>query len=114
MLDDDSQSEEDEHLARAQPEEDEHLARSQPEEDEHLSKVQLEEDEQLARALQESMNVESPPRYDSGNIFQPFFLSGGYRYMWSLCHLWYTTIYMLVALTLSLLRFQQVQLAASE
>ncbi|KAG7990123.1 hypothetical protein I3843_02G009500 [Carya illinoinensis] len=81
FLDDDSQSEEDEHLARAQPEEDEHLARAQPEEDEHLAKVQLEEDEQLAKALQESMFVESPPRYDSGNIFQPFpfFSSGGYR-----------------------------------
>ncbi|XP_041000311.1 protein DA1-related 1-like [Juglans microcarpa x Juglans regia] len=79
VIDDDSQSEEDEHLARAQPEEDEHLA--QPEEDEHLAKVQLEEDEQLAKALQESMSVESPPRYDSGNIFQPypFFSSGGYR-----------------------------------
>ncbi|KAG6663255.1 hypothetical protein I3843_02G009500 [Carya illinoinensis] len=81
VIDDDSQSEEDEHLARAQPEEDEHLARAQPEEDEHLAKVQLEEDEQLAKALQESMFVESPPRYDSGNIFQPFpfFSSGGYR-----------------------------------
>ncbi|KAF5451396.1 hypothetical protein F2P56_026508 [Juglans regia] len=79
VIDDDSQSEEDEHLARAQPEEDEHLA--QPEEDEHVAKVQLEEDEQLAKALQESMNVESPPRYDSRNIFQPypFFSSGGYR-----------------------------------
>ncbi|RVW27126.1 Protein DA1-related 1 [Vitis vinifera] len=33
---------------------------------------QLEEDEQLARALQESLNVESPPRHDAGNIFQPF------------------------------------------
>lgn len=112
FLDDDSQSEEDEHLARAQPEEDEHLA--QPEEDEHLAKVQLEEDEQLAKALQESMNVDSPPRYDSGNIFQPypFFSSGGYRYMLSLCHLCYTIIYMLVALILSLLRFQQVQFSS--
>ena len=44
---------------------------------------QLEEDEQLARALQESLNVESPPRHDAGNIFQPFpsFFSPGYRYM---------------------------------
>ena len=28
---------------------------------------QLQEDEQLARALQESLNVESPPRYGNGN-----------------------------------------------
>lgn len=29
---------------------------------------QLQEDEQLARALQESLNVESPPRYGNGNV----------------------------------------------
>ncbi|CAM8921866.1 unnamed protein product [Rhodiola kirilowii] len=34
----------------------------------------LEEDEQLAKALQESLNVESPPRprHDNGSIFPPF------------------------------------------
>ncbi|KAA8528609.1 hypothetical protein F0562_035964 [Nyssa sinensis] len=36
---------------------------------------QLKEDEQLARAIQESLNVESPPRYGSGNIYQPIPLS---------------------------------------
>ncbi|XP_042495592.1 protein DA1-like isoform X1 [Macadamia integrifolia] len=41
----------------------------------------VEEDEQLARALQESMNMESPPRYDNGNMFQPmtFPFSTGFR-----------------------------------
>lgn len=34
-------------------------------------KSQLEEDEQLARAIQESLNVESPPRYGNGNMYQP-------------------------------------------
>ncbi|KAI4336915.1 hypothetical protein L6164_015388 [Bauhinia variegata] len=34
-------------------------------------KLQSEEDEHLARALQESLNVESPPRYGSGNMYQP-------------------------------------------
>lgn len=34
----------------------------------------LEEDERLARALQESLNTESPPRYGNGNgnSYQPF------------------------------------------
>ncbi|GFY86134.1 hypothetical protein Acr_04g0008720 [Actinidia rufa] len=32
---------------------------------------QLKEDEQLAKAIQESLNVESPPRYGNGNIYQP-------------------------------------------
>lgn len=32
---------------------------------------QLEEDEQLARALQESLNVESPPQHGNGNTYQP-------------------------------------------
>ncbi|XP_062021680.1 protein DA1 [Rosa rugosa] len=32
---------------------------------------QLEEDEQLARALQESLNVDSPPRYGNGNTHPP-------------------------------------------
>jgi hypothetical protein len=32
---------------------------------------QLEDDEQLAQALQQSLNVESPPQYGYGNIYQP-------------------------------------------
>ncbi|KAB1223561.1 Protein DA1-related 1 [Morella rubra] len=64
-------------------EEDEHLINALSEEDEHLMKAQLEEDEQLAKALQESMSVESPPRYDNRNIFEPFpfFFLAGYKYM---------------------------------
>lgn len=42
------------------------------EEEIRRSKAQLEEDEQLAKAIQESMNVGSPPRYDPGSIFQPY------------------------------------------
>ncbi|KAK6939522.1 Zinc finger, LIM-type [Dillenia turbinata] len=34
-------------------------------------KYQLEEDEQLARAMQESLNAESPPRYGNGTLHQP-------------------------------------------
>ncbi|KAF8405155.1 hypothetical protein HHK36_010054 [Tetracentron sinense] len=42
---------------------------------------QLEEDEKLARAIQESLNVESPPRYGNGNMYQPipFPFSTGFR-----------------------------------
>lgn len=45
----------------------------------------LEEDEQLARALQESLNTESPPRHDNRNSYNPFpfFFSSGHRYMQS-------------------------------
>lgn len=32
---------------------------------------QLEEDEQLARAIEESLNLESPPRYGNENMYQP-------------------------------------------
>nr|DAD21772.1 TPA_asm: hypothetical protein HUJ06_023235 [Nelumbo nucifera] len=41
----------------------------------------LEEDEQLARAIQESLNVESPPHYDNGNMYYPipFPFSTGFR-----------------------------------
>ena len=51
---------------------------------------QLKEDEQLAKAIQESLNVESPPRYGNGNIYQPipFPYSTGFRYTSSLCQ-WY-------------------------
>lgn len=42
----------------------------------------LEEDEQLAKALHESLNVDSPPRHDSGRFFPrfPFVFPTGYRY----------------------------------
>lgn len=38
----------------------------------------LEEDEQLARAIQESLNVESPPRYGNGNgnMYPPRYVNG--------------------------------------
>ncbi|XP_010649208.1 protein DA1-related 1 isoform X2 [Vitis vinifera] len=55
------------------------------EEDKKLKKLvdnesQLKEDEQLAKALQESLNMESPPRRDARNIFQPLtFSSLGFR-----------------------------------
>lgn len=41
----------------------------------------LEEDEQLAKAIQESLNVNSPPRINHGNIFPrlPNFFQGLYR-----------------------------------
>ncbi|KAF5463911.1 hypothetical protein F2P56_014038 [Juglans regia] len=51
---------------------DKQLARAQTKEDEHFAKAQLEDDEQLAKALQESMYMESPPRCETGNIFQPY------------------------------------------
>ncbi|KAL0461511.1 UNVERIFIED_CONTAM: protein DA1-related 1 [Sesamum latifolium] len=70
------------------------IALSIAEEDEKGKKVienesQLEEDEQLAKALQESLNMESPPEptpprspgYDYGRFFPrfPFFSPSGYR-----------------------------------
>ncbi|XP_028760446.1 protein DA1-related 1 isoform X2 [Neltuma alba] len=72
--------EEDEHLGKVQEEEAEIPANIQKEEDEHDANLQLEEDEQLARAIQESLSMGSPPRYDAGSSFQPFSLfSTGYR-----------------------------------
>ncbi|KAH9711585.1 protein DA1-related 1 [Citrus sinensis] len=44
-----------------------------------IARAQLEEDEQLAKAIQDSLRVDSPPRYESGNIFQPFPFFSGYR-----------------------------------
>ncbi|POO02619.1 Zinc finger, LIM-type [Trema orientale] len=87
-----SESEDDEHLCKIQPEEDEESVKVQSDEDEEpakvqadkdelLSSVQLEEDEQLARAIQESLSIDSPPRYDNGSMFQPypFLFPSGYR-----------------------------------
>lgn len=100
---DDSQSEEDEQLCKIDEEEDEHVSKVQPkeeedlgkvrldedellakiqqDEDEHLAKGQLEEDEQLARAIQESLNIGSPPRHDNDSVFQslPHLIPPGYR-----------------------------------
>ncbi|XLS57047.1 hypothetical protein HN51_006802 [Arachis hypogaea] len=95
VVEDDSQSEEDEQLCKVDDEEDEHTCTVQQQEeehldkvrpdedDEHLSKDQLEEDEQLARAIQESLNIDSPPspRYENDSIFQPLsnLFPPGYR-----------------------------------
>lgn len=78
---DEDERDEDEIRAIAQQEEDEQRAKVQQEEDEQRARAQLEEDEQLAKAIQESLRVDSPPRYDSANIFQPFpfFFPSGYR-----------------------------------
>ncbi|KAL2499763.1 LIM zinc-binding domain-containing protein [Abeliophyllum distichum] len=45
------------------------------------SQSNLEEDELLAKALQESLNVESPPRYDYGGYLSPYsyYYPSGYR-----------------------------------
>ncbi|WZY67977.1 protein DA1-related 1 [Brassica rapa] len=50
------------------------LAKARLEEEEvRRAKAQLEEDEQLAKAIQESMNVGSPPPgYDSGSVFPSY------------------------------------------
>ncbi|XP_061341405.1 protein DA1 [Gastrolobium bilobum] len=41
---------------------------------------QLEEDEQLAKAIEESLNLESPPRYGNENMYQPVqYFPMGYR-----------------------------------
>ncbi|KAH9663316.1 protein DA1-related 1 [Citrus sinensis] len=78
---DEDELDEDEIRAIAQQEEDERRAKAQQEEDEQRAgaRAQLEEDEQLAKAIQDSLRVDSPPRYDSGNIFQPFPFFSGYR-----------------------------------
>lgn len=49
----------------------------------HLTdhKSQLEEDEQLARAIEESLNLESPPKHGNDNMYQPIqYFPMGYRY----------------------------------
>ncbi|GMI68874.1 DA1-RELATED PROTEIN 1 [Hibiscus trionum] len=57
------------------------IALSLSEVDKKGKKVQQEEDEQLAKAIQESLNVESPPRYGHGGSFSPypFFFSASNR-----------------------------------
>ncbi|KAI9165924.1 hypothetical protein LWI28_022914 [Acer negundo] len=76
-----SDSEDDEPNVRAQLEENERREKAELEENEQRAKAQLEEDEQLAKALQESLSVDSPPRYDNANSFQPFpyFFPSSYR-----------------------------------
>ncbi|KAK9948720.1 hypothetical protein M0R45_004285 [Rubus argutus] len=75
------ESDDDEPPAKVESDHDEPPAKIPYEVDEQSAKVQLEEDEQLAKAIQESLIVDSPPRYDSGSIFQPypFFNPGGNR-----------------------------------
>ncbi|XVF61950.1 hypothetical protein PTKIN_Ptkin08bG0176300 [Pterospermum kingtungense] len=73
---------EDDRYAKAHvEEEDDRYSKVKQEEDEGQAKVQLEEDEQLAKAIQESLNVGSPPRDNHGGLFSPypFFFSAGYR-----------------------------------
>ncbi|TKY70502.1 DA1-related 1 [Spatholobus suberectus] len=75
------QQDEDERLAKIQQDEVEHLAKIQLDEHERLAKAQLEEDEQLARAIQESLNIGSPPQYDNDSSFLsfPHLFPPGYR-----------------------------------
>ncbi|XVF15688.1 hypothetical protein REPUB_Repub09cG0176800 [Reevesia pubescens] len=75
------EEEEDKYAKAHVEEEDDQYTKVQWEEDEEHAKVQLEEDEQLAKAIQESLKVESPPRYDHGGLFSPypFFFSSSYR-----------------------------------
>ncbi|XVE82691.1 hypothetical protein DITRI_Ditri16bG0026300 [Diplodiscus trichospermus] len=75
------EEEEERHAKAHVEEEDDQFAKVQREEDEEHAKIQLEEDEQLAKAIQESLKVESPPRYDHGGLFSPypFFFSASYR-----------------------------------
>ncbi|KAM5576281.1 hypothetical protein ABKV19_007249 [Rosa sericea] len=66
------ESEDDEPPAKVESDHDEPPAKISYEEDDQSAKIQLEEDEQLAMAIQESLNVDSPPRHDTGSIFRPF------------------------------------------
>lgn len=82
VIEDDSESEdeelcqideeEDDHHGDVQQDEDDHVAKIQQDEDKNLAEVQLEEDEQLARAIQESLSIGSPPRSGFDSFFQPF------------------------------------------
>ena len=74
-----AESEADECLVEVESDEDKQSVRVETEKDEQLSKSQLEEDEQLARAIQESLSMDSPPRYDHGSLFYPFSFPSGYR-----------------------------------
>ncbi|KAH1143417.1 hypothetical protein GYH30_033911 [Glycine max] len=81
VIEDDSESEDDElcplsdeeaeSVGEVQQDEDDHHATIQQDEDKHLDEVQLEEDEQLARAIQESLSISSPPRSETDSLFQP-------------------------------------------
>ncbi|XP_030462526.1 protein DA1-related 1-like isoform X1 [Syzygium oleosum] len=85
--DEDDHSEEEEQPTNVESEDDEQVGQK---EDEHIEapkeeakhvQSQLEDDEQLAKAIQESLIVESPPRYESGSILRPYpsFFPSGYR-----------------------------------
>lgn len=93
ITEEESQSEEDEHLCEIDEEEDEHrnqvwpqkdgnhgkvrlhedklLAKFQQDENQRRAKDQLEEDEQPARTIQESLNIGSPPRHGNDSLFKP-------------------------------------------
>lgn len=57
---------------------------------------QLEDDEQLAQALQQSLNVESPPQYGYGNIYQPapVYFPMGLRYITFVLIRWSISIFL--------------------
>ncbi|XP_004300585.1 PREDICTED: protein DA1-related 1-like isoform X2 [Fragaria vesca subsp. vesca] len=73
------ESEDNEPAAKVESDHDEPAAKISYEEDDQSAKVQLEEDEQLAMAIQESLNVDSPPRHDTGSNFQPYLNPAGNR-----------------------------------
>ncbi|KAI3824114.1 hypothetical protein L1987_05563 [Smallanthus sonchifolius] len=95
---DEDEDEDDEHsLSSAEEDDDQKQAISSPEDDETESSSEednkgkkpicldheddIEDDEQLAKALQESLNVPSPPRNHYGSVFSPlpYFYPSGYR-----------------------------------
>lgn len=81
VVEDDSQSEEDEQLCKideddenvgkVRQDEEDLLAKIQQAENERRAKDQVEEDEQLARAIQLSLSTGSPPRHGKDSLPQP-------------------------------------------
>lgn len=67
-------------------------------------KSQLEEDEQLARAIEESLNLESPPKHgnDNNTTYQPIqYFPMGYRYEFDDSNVhFYSHLFVLVLLLL--------------
>lgn len=56
-------------------------------------KSQLEEDEQLAQAIQESLNVDSPPRHGNGHFPYPYGNPYGLGQAFQPMPMYYTTGY---------------------